>query len=333
MKLSILDQSPISEEHTANDALSSTIELAEKADQLGFTRYWVAEHHDMSGLASPAPDIMLAMIGSRTKEIRLGAGAVLLPHYKAYNVAERYNLLATLFPNRVDVGIGRAPGGSAEASMALSGDFLANVRDMPDKLDELLHFLHNDFPEGHLYHNVKPSPVPKNLPVPWLLGTSEKSAVLAAEKRMHYAFGHFMSDQDGPTIVKRYRDSLSTTHPNTSPKVIVAVSAICAETTEEAEELALSGQLWKIQQAKGEGKNGIPSIEEAKSYAYTEEEVEDAEKQKEKMIIGNPKEVKEQLINLQKVYNTEELMIVTITHSYKARKKSYQLIADEFNLQ
>src|SRR5699024_7757134 len=145
MKLSILDQSPISTGKTSRNALNASVDLARLGDELGYTRYWIAEHHDVSGLACTSPDAMLSIIGAQTEQIRIGAGAALLPHYKPYRVAETYNLLATLYPGRIDLGIGRAPGGSAEASMALSGNFLENVRHMPEKLDELLQFLHHDF--------------------------------------------------------------------------------------------------------------------------------------------------------------------------------------------
>lgn len=328
MKLSILDQSPISEGTTAKEALTASIELAQLADKLGYTRYWAAEHHDMSGLASPAPDIMLGMIGQQTENIRIGAGAVLLPHYKPFNIAERYNLLASLFPNRVDLGIGRAPGGSAEATMALSDNFLENVRKMPGSLEELLSFLHHDFPKDHMYAKMAPSPVPPANPVPWLLGTSEKSAILAAEKGISYAFGHFMTDKDGPSIVKKYKGAFV----GDIPETLIAVSVICAETTEEAEEIALSSLLWKVQQAKGDGENGIPSVKEAKDYTFTKEDQETIKNMKRKTIIGNPAEVKQQLQELQTAYQSDEMMIVTITHSYEARKRSYQLIANEFKL-
>lgn len=320
MKLSILDQSPISSGKTAQDALNKSIELAALADELGFTRYWIAEHHDMNGFACPNPDVMLGIIGSRTKRIRIGAGAVLLPHYKPYRVAETYNLLATLYPNRIDLGIGRAPGGSAEASIALSGDFLKNVRQMPDSLDELMRFLHNDFSKDQMYSKIKPSPVPDNSPEVWLLGTSEKSAVLASRKGLPYVYGHFMSDADGPSIVRGYKESGS--------KTIVTVSVICADTTEEAEELALSSQLWSIQRAKNEGDGRVPSVDAAKCYSFSDEEWETIGKMRQKMIVGNSREVKQQLERLKESYNADELMIVTITHSYEVRLKSYKLLAE-----
>lgn len=145
MRLSILDQSPISAGKTAKEALAASVALAQTAEKLGYTRYWIAEHHDMDGLACPSPDVMLGVIGAQTEKIIIGAGAVLLPHYKPFRVAEKYNLLATLFPGRIDLGIGRAPGGSAEATMALSDNFLEEVRKMPSTLDQLLNFLYGTF--------------------------------------------------------------------------------------------------------------------------------------------------------------------------------------------
>jgi luciferase family oxidoreductase group 1 len=320
MRLSILDQAPVSSGKTAKEALMATVELAASADKLGYTRYWVAEHHDLAGLASPAPDMLLSLIGSRTERIRIGAGAVLLPHYKAFNIAERYNMLATLYPGRVDLGIGRAPGGSAEVTMALTDNFLENVRKMPEKLDDLLTFLDGSFPEGHLFSKINARPVPEEPPLPWLLGTSGKSGKLAIEKEMNYAFGHFMSGENGPEIVKDY-------YENGGSRALIAVTAVCAETTEEAEELAISDLVWKLQQDKGKGKSGVPTINDAKAYPLSEEEKSKLAKMKNNMIIGNPQEVRKQLEKLQLQYNTEEFMIVTITHSYAARRKSYELIA------
>ncbi|SFA90012.1 luciferase family oxidoreductase, group 1 [Lentibacillus halodurans] len=327
MKLSILDQSPISTGRTAQEALNASVELARLADELGYTRYWIAEHHDVSGLACPNPDVMLGMIGSRTERIRIGAGAVLLPHYKPYRVAETYNLLETLYPGRIDLGIGRAPGGSAEASMALSGNFLENVRQIPEKLDELLRFLHHDFSEDDMYARILPTPVPDRAPQPWMLGTSEKSAIAAAEKGLPYTFGHFMSDQDGPRIMQHYTKKLAEHHPDKVPKKIVTVSVICGETTDEARDLALSNKLWSIQRDKGEGDGKVPTVSEAKHYTYSDEEKEKLRNMRDKSIIGNPHEVKQQLEQLQTLYDVDEWMIVTITNSYEARKQSYEMIA------
>lgn len=328
MKLSILDQSPVSAGKTAKEALEASVELAQLGDKLGYTRYWIAEHHDMKGLACPTPDVMLGVIGSQTDTIRIGAGAVLLPHYKPFRVAEKYNLLATLFPDRIDLGIGRAPGGSAEVTMALSDNFLEEVRKMPESLDHLLYFLHKTFPEDHMFSKISPSPLPETSPKPWLLGTSEKSGILAIEKGMPYVFGHFMSEAEGPEIVEKYKQDFKQAYPNRQVEAIVTVSVICAETTSEAEKIARSNLLWSVQQAKGEAV-GVPTIEESEIYPYSTEEKKLIEAMKKKMIIGSPKDAKEQLLRLQEVYGVEEFMIVTITHNYEDREKSYRLLAEE----
>jgi luciferase family oxidoreductase group 1 len=328
MKLSILDQAPIPAGKSALDALNASVRLAQLGEELGYNRYWIAEHHDMTGLACPNPDVMLGLIGAATETIRIGAGAVLLPHYKPYRVAETYHLLATLFPDRIDLGIGRAPGGSAEVTMALSDNFLEAVRNYPEAIDELMHFLNNDFPETHLFSKITPTPVPPASPVPWLLGTSKKSALLAAEKGMAYTFGHFMSGEDGAAAVKSYKEVFRENFPGKTPYVITAAAVICAETAEEAEELALSNIVWRLQQDKGEGGAGIPAVSDTKAYPLTAEETAKAVKMQEKMIIGSPQEVKQQLLDLQNRYGADELMLITITHDETARSKSYQLIAD-----
>lgn len=329
MRLSILDQAPISSNQTAHDALNESMQLAQVGEALGYTRYWIAEHHDLPGLACSAPEVMLSYIGAHTNRIRIGAGAILLPHYRPYKVAEVFNMLATLFPNRIDIGIGRAPGGSAEATNALSEKFLQKVWELPALVKELLRFLDDDFPIDHEYSKVSASPIPESPPVPWLLGTSKKSALLAAENGMPYTFGHFMSDNDGAAIIQEYIDAFQPRKEAQIPQVIVTVSAICAETTEEAEELTVSSLIWSLQTAKGEGHQGIPSIKEAKQYKPTEKEKDSMSKMRQNMIIGNPYAVKQELFELQSKYQADEIMINTITYLPEDRIQSYKLITKE----
>ncbi|MFJ5762156.1 LLM class flavin-dependent oxidoreductase [Neobacillus sp. NPDC093182] len=328
MRLSILDQAPISSNQSAGEALVESMKLAQAGENLGYTRFWIAEHHDLPGLACSAPEVMLGYIGANTSKIRIGSGAVLLPHYKPYKVAEVYNMLAVLFPNRVDVGIGRAPGGSAEVTNALSDNFLQQVWNMPNSVQDLLHFIDNTVPPEHPHAKVTAAPVPTLPPTPWLLGTSKKSAILAAEKGLAYAFGQFMSDQDGAAIIEQYRNHFQPRKQNEVPQVIVTVTAICAETTEKAEDVALSSLVWGLQRKKGEGQKGVPSIQEAKDYLQNEDKTL-LEGIRESMIIGNPQQVKKRVENLQVRYNADEMMIVTITHSPEDKIKSYKLIAEE----
>lgn len=328
MRISILDQSPISSNQSAKDALYESMKLAQAGEKFGYTRYWIAEHHDLPGLACPAPEVMLSFIGAHTRKIRIGSGATLLPHYKPYKVAETFNLLATLFPSRIDIGIGRAPGGSAEATNALSDNFLQKVYQMPNLLADLLHFLDRDFPKDHEFSKVTAAPVPPVTPETWLLGTSQKSAVLAAKNGLAYAFGQFMSEENGAKIIQQYIDSFEPKKSGQLPQVLLTVSAICAETTEEAEEIAMSSLIWQLQTERGKGQR-IPSIEEAQKYELTDQEKEKLNIMKQNMIIGNPQEVGKALHQLQTKYKTDEMMILTITHSPKDRVNSYRLIAEK----
>ncbi|MCM3669288.1 LLM class flavin-dependent oxidoreductase [Mesobacillus maritimus] len=331
MKLSILDQAPISSGYTAKQALEASVKLARAGEELGYTRYWIAEHHDLPGLACPAPEVMLSYIGAQTNKIRIGSGAVLLPHYKPYKVAELYNMLATLFPNRIDIGIGRAPGGSAEATTALSENYLQQVWNLPSLVTDLLHFINDDYIPANPHATLSATPVPDTPPEVWLLGTGKKSAILAANEGLSYAFGQFMSSEDGKGIIDQYRNAFKPREHGSGPKIILTVSVICAETTERAEEIALSSLVWSRQLEKGNGKKGVPSINEAKTYPITEEEKQQLEMQKQKMIIGNPKEVKSKLKELQAFYRADELMIVTISHSIDDKIQSYRLIMDEYS--
>lgn len=329
MKLSILDQSPLSSGHTAGQALQESMKLAQIGEKLGYTRYWIAEHHDFPGLTCSAPEVMLGYIGANTETIRIGSGAVLLPHYQPYKVAEVYHMLATLFPGRIDLGIGRAPGGSAEATLALSENYLQRVGKMPELVQELLHFMRHDFPAEHMYTKISAAPVPSLSPEPWILGTSAKSAKLAADHGTAYAFGHFMSDQDGTEIMKSYIENFKPSPKLQKAQSILAVSVICAETTRRAEQLALSGWAWKLQLAQGEGQRGVPSIEEAQQDVRFSNAGDLIKEMRNKMVIGDPQEVRQQLTDLQTMYQADEIMIVTITHSYEDRKTSYELLAQE----
>lgn len=328
MKLSILDQAPISDGQSAYDALETATKLAQLGDRLGYERYWIAEHHDLFGLACPNPDVMLGVLGTKTKNIRLGAGAVLLPYYEPFRVAETYNLLATLFPNRIDLGLGRAPGGSAEVSLALTDNYLEQVGKFPAKVTELQSFLTGSFPKEDTFAKISPTPVPTIPPTVWMLGTSAKSAQLAAEQGLSYTFGHFMTSEDGPEIVQQYRKQFVSNTDKATPYVTVAVEVVCAETTEQAERIASSSILWKVRQDQQGSKQLIPSVEEADNYAYSEAELVKAEKIKRRMIIGNQVEVATTLQALQEQYNADEWMVITITHNEEAKYRSYELIKE-----
>lgn len=330
MKLSILDQVPVPEGVNIEDAFSESVNLAKKAEEFGYNRYWIAEHHDFAGLACPNPDTLMTLIGSQTQTIKLGAGAVLLPHYSPYKIAENYNLLSVLFPGRIDLGLGRAPGGSAEASIALSGNYLEKVKEYPESVKTLNHFINNEKQENTLYNKIEASPIPSQKPTLWVLGTSEKSIEIAIENKLNYVFGHFMSNANGPEIINNYRDKFFKEH-ETNPEIIIAVSVICAETTKQAEKIARSTAIWSAYNDTFEF-DQIPSYEKAQNYRGSEESEIKIQKALNKMVIGNPKEVSKQLKEIKDMYQAEELMLVTNTYDYKDRLNSFKLLANEVQL-
>ncbi|WP_059105725.1 LLM class flavin-dependent oxidoreductase [Shouchella shacheensis] len=326
MRLSILDQIPRST-HTTNEvALSESGELAQAAESFGYHRYWIAEHHDLSGLLCPAPEVLLAYIGAKTHSIRLGAGAILLPHYAPYKVAETFNMLANLFPNRIDLGLGRSPGGSAEASIALSGNFVERVHTMGARVEELMHFFRQDFPEGHTYSGLQASPVPFQSPSVWMLGTSKKSATLAAKTATNYAYGHFMKAENGPDVVARYREQRESAPRDT----MVAVSALCADTRDRAHALYRSVQVWQACVNKGKQLQSIPTEQEAEDYlmALPETERETILEEKSAAIVGDQDDVKTELERIALLYEADELMILTHAPTFQDRLHSYRLIAE-----
>src|SRR5699024_1600898 len=275
------------------------------------------------------PSVMISLLGAKTKRIRLGAGAVLLQSYHRYQVAETYKFLQTLEPIRNDIGLGRAPGGSAEVSLALSHNYLQEVSKYPEKMDALQQFLTGTVPEDSPFKKINPTPLPIVPPTLWLLGTSEKSALLAAEKGMPYAFGHFMTSSDGAKIVQTYREKFNKER-GVTPYVIGSVEVVCADTEAEAERIALSKMLWKINQEKQVSDHTVPSITEAEAYNFSEKDREKILRMKEKMIIGNPEQVKEKLMDLQRQFEADEWMIITITHEPEAKFRSYELLRKMF---
>ncbi|GAA4838476.1 LLM class flavin-dependent oxidoreductase [Paenibacillus vulneris] len=306
LKLSVLDLVPVLDGADATYALSQAVELAQTAEQLGYTRYWVAEHHDMPHLACTSPEVLLAHVGARTERIRIGSGALLLPHYKPLKVAESFHLLASLYPGRVDLGIGRAPGGSAHVSIALSGNFLEHVRQLPDTLQELIRLLEGSFELDGQKVTARPAPpVPPEL---WMLGTNRKSAAYAAEIGAGYVFGQFMSDVNGKEVLDAYREAFVPSRLSPLPRAIAAIGVVCAETEEGAEQLAAAGMAPFGQQSTGEEGPSSSSVR--------------------KWLVGTPQKVKMQLEELSHLYGVDEFIVVTMIKDYKKRLHSYTLLAE-----
>lgn len=316
MKLSILDQAPVSANMSVSEALHNSVKLAVLGDELGYTRFWLAEHHGMSGLSSSAPEVTLGGIGMLTENIRLGSGATLLPYYKPYKVAEVFNTLATLYGDRIDIGIGRAPGGDNKASEALSDNYLQHVFKIPELVSELKGFINNDD------ESLEAKPVPDSPPKLWMLGTSEKSAVFARDNNMNYCFGKFMSGSDPVDVLSTYREH------SAGGEVIITVNVFCHEDDKTARQLAYSYAVNQALKSNGRAFKGVPSDEEMADIELTAEEKEETDNILSNLITGTPDKVKEELTELSEAYQADEFMIVTITHNIEDKLNSYRLLAD-----
>ena len=332
MKLSVLDQSPVSSGMTAAEALNNTIELARLADRLGFTRYWIAEHHAISALASPAPEILMARVAAETQGLRIGSGAVLLPHYSPLKVVEGFRVLHALYPGRIDLGLGRAPGGTGLDAYALRRDRERQPPDdFPRQLIELLTFLDGSFPPQHPFSQIKVSPAMPGGPDVWLLGSSMWSAAAAAQVGLPYAFAHFIEQNPTRAALEHYRTSFNSKGRNARPEAIVALGAICAETDEEAEYLLASARLFRRRIRMGDIRP-IPTPEEALSELGPVHDVMANEAEWPRYLIGSPETLRTKLIDMASVLHLDELMIVTIVHDHRARLRSHELLAEAFDL-
>ncbi len=329
MKLSVLDQSPIAEGMNPQEALNNTVKLAQHTEKLGFERFWVSEHHDSTSLAGSSPEVLIAHLAQNTEKIRVGSGGVMLPHYSSYKVAENFRLLEGLNPNRIDLGLGRAPGGMPMATMALHDGKPRDVNRYPEQIDDLLGYLTDSLPDAHPYQGLTAAPMIKTMPEVWMLGSSPSSAILAAQKGLPYTFAQFINGEGGPQYSQAYRNNFVPSEYLKEPKNIVAVFAICAETDEEAERVASSIDLSILMIEQGMPSNGTPSPEKAAAYQYTPFEEMRVRENRKRMIVGNPKKVKEKLIALSKQYQTDEIMLVSITYDFQDKLKSFELIANE----
>ena len=331
MKISVLDQSPISEGSTGADALRNTLDLARLADQLGFARYWVAEHHGTPMLACASPEVMIAAIGSSTQRIRIGSGGVMLPHYSPLKVAETFSILSALFPGRVDLGIGRAPGTDHTTAFALQRDRRQPAPDdFPQQLGELLAYLENTLPPAHAFARLAALPGRPHVPEVWLLGSSPQSAVWAADNGLPYCFADFINPE-GATYAAMYRDRFAPSQAAAAPRMMVAGWAICAETDEEAQRLASSARMTRALMNEGR-LIPVPPIDKALAFISERGPNPDTIARPRRAIIGAPATVKSGLEALADQYGADEVMIVTITYDHAARRRSYELIAQAFEL-
>jgi len=327
----VLDQSPVRSGGTPAEALSETIRLAQATERFGYHRYWLAEHHGTDGFAGSAPEILITRVAAATSEIRVGAGGVMLSHYSPLKVAETFRLLENLYPGRIDLGVGRAPGSDQITARALAYGSQIGIEYFPARIADLVAFLADSPPATDAFTKVRATPKAQTIPQVWLLGSSGESAAYAAHFGLAFSFAHFINPYDGDRVLRSYREQFQPSEHWAEPSASLCVFVICAETEEEAKELAISRDLWRIRLDRGE-LSPYPSVEEARSYPYTPQEWARVERNRERNVVGTPDQVKTRLTALAESYGVEELVILTICHDYGARLHSYELLAEIFEL-
>lgn len=332
MRLSILDQSPVSEGSSPAQALARSIELARLGDELGYHRFWMSEHHAMQTLACTAPEILLARMGAETRRIRLGSGGIMLPHYSAFKVAEQFSTLEALYPDRIDLGVGRAPGGGPLESLALRRERRVQpVDDFADQLSELLAFFDGNFPAQHPFAKLRVMPESSNSPDVWLLGSSMWSAAAAAEFGLPYAYAHFFSPIATRAAIEAYQREFVPGRHRSSPEAMIAVGVIVAPTQEEAEYLHASVRLLQRRIRQGD-RRPLASPEDALNELQGVSMDTGEEGEWPRYVVGTPERVRIQLEDIAKGLKLEELVINTITWDHAARLRSYKLLADVMEL-
>jgi luciferase family oxidoreductase group 1 len=347
--LSILDLSPVAAGSTGAAALRNSLDLARLADRLGFMRYWVAEHHNLPSIASSAPDIMIGQIAALTRRIRVGSGGVMLPNHAPLMVAERFKVLEALFPGRIDLGLGRAPGTDPVTSYALRRRQDGGDDDFLQRFQELLLFDSEGFPAGHPFRSIRAMPHDVTLPPIWLLGSSGYSAQLAAMIGAGFSFAHHFADHDAVAAMLSYREQFKPTAApggatsgqgngwimrsgRASPYAILACAAVCADSDAEAERLAATIDLNFVRRRRGEYLP-LASPEEAAAYPYSPAERALAARNRARLFVGSKSTLLERLQPLVAAAKADEVMVTSMIYDHAARCRSYELLAEAFGLE
>ena len=330
LELSVVDQSPVRTGESAGQALRDTIALAVAVEKLGYQRYWLAEHHSLPNFAGTSPEILIGQVAAHTNKIRVGSGGVMLSHYSALKVAENFRMLGALYPGRIDLGVGRAPGSDQITAAALSFPGQPReIRHFPRQVVDLIGFLNNNLEDGHFFSGITAGPGEPDVPDVWLLGSRYESANMAAQLGLPFAYAHFfgINVEEGPAIVANYKQNFQPSERFPEAKVNVGVHVVCAETEEEALRLSASRNLSRLFNITGRA-NGIPSPEDAAKYIYRADEAAFVKQYQDVCVDGNPQQVKEGLEGISEMYQTPDLSVVTITHGLSERIRSYELLGE-----
>ena len=333
-RIGILDQSPIISGSEPRQAIAETLKLAQAADRLGYHRYWLAEHHSIAALGDPCPEVLAVRVASVTERIRVGSGGVLLPYYSPLKVAEVFRMLEAMFPGRIDLGIGRAPGGDQRTALAMSPDgsgHLLAAEHFPRQVVDLVGYLDGGMPADHPFARVKVQPAGAGAPEIWLLGSSDYSGALAAYLGLRFAFANLISAHGGDMVMREYRKDFKPSGREAKPTSALAVFVICADSADEAERLAASIDLRRVRMDQGIDLQQ-PNHEEAASHRYSPPEEARRKANRNRIVIGAPDAVRDRLSAMLAAAAADELIVISITGDYASRLRSYELLACAFGL-
>lgn len=331
LALSVLDQCPVRAGSTPADAIREAVELARATDRLGYRRYWLAEHHNSQSLACAAPEALIGQVAAATSRMRVGSGGVMLSHYSALKVAEVFRMLETLYPGRIDLGIGRAPGSDRfTAHLLAHGPGRLGVQHYPEQVADLLGYLGRGHEDDRL-NGVRAMPQGETQPEVWLLGSSLGSARFAAHFGCPYSFAHFIQPRDAEAALELYRSEYRPSERHPEPRASVGVSAMVADTDEEARRQSLSRSLWWIRLTQGRP-GPFPSLEEADGYEFTDADRAMIERMRARSLVGEPDTVAARARELAGRLGVNELVVLTICPGFEARLRSYELFADAVGL-
>src|SRR5690625_345029 len=329
--LNILDYSPIDEGENARQALLQTTELAKQAEKLGYYRFWVAEHHHVLSVAGSSPEMLMMHVATSTKHIRIGSGGVMLPHYSPYKVAENFRILEALHPNRIDLGIGRSP--SYQIVNRALNETKGKRLDYEQQVQDVFKFLSDDTSGGHRFNNLIATPIIETKPEIWMLGTGMSGAEIAAKNGTAYVFAHFANPSAASLdAVDSYRQKFRPSPLLDKPKVMIAVFAIVAQTEEDAEELAKALDLWLLSVESDNPPPYYPSVQTAKRRGFSSVERDKIMQNRERMIIGNAQQVKEEIKRIADLYQADEITIIPNFYGAANRMEGITLLAEAFGL-
>ena len=320
LKLSVLDQSLARSAGEAATALQETLAMARWCEELGYERFWVSEHHAFSAVAGSAPEVLLAALGAATQSIRLGSGGIMLPHYSAYKIAEVFSLLANLYPGRIDLGVGRAPGADMSTAVALATDGRPKFEKFPELVAQLSDYLWQEDTKPV----VSPRP-PEDIPL-WMLGSSPDSAVLAAQRGLPYNLGLFINPQADSRLIGLYKQHFQASEKLAEPYAILTLSVFCADSEEQARALQLTYDLnlFRFFTGQSEGRSLTPS--EAQTYTLGHQEKAFIASRENSRAAGTPEQVRERILELAALHNADEIMAVTNMYYFEDRKRSFELL-------